>query len=126
MPFTYLGFNIAIPSILGLDAHDGKIMSECFYIAYFAHYLTIHPVVACLFLIMYYYPVSLSYVFRKTFIPYTRYGIICVGLGISITALLFQEIVGHYIGGDKASRPEGVFNAMLYAMFYSISHYLRE
>ena len=44
---------------------------------------------------------------------------ILLGLGISTTALVFQEVVGHKLSGDPPSRPEAVFNAILYAMYFS-------
>ena len=124
MPFTYFGFNIAIPAIFGLNYNDSTVMRESFYIFYFAHYLTINPLIALIFLVVYYYPVIISN-FPQSSGWYSRTGLILLGLSISFIALFFQEVVGHYIGGDEASRPEGVFNAILYAMFYSLSHYRR-
>ena len=41
----------------------------------------------------------------------------------SFLALGIQEGVGHYIGGDIASRPEGVLNAIVYAMYFSVGHW---
>ena len=46
------------------------------------------------------------------------------GLFVSIAALIFQEGVGHWWGGDKPSRIEAVPNAILYAKFYSLHHLL--
>ena len=44
------------------------------------------------------------------------------GITYSTGGLLFQEVVGHKLGGDMSSREEGVPNAILYAMYFSISH----
>ena len=44
------------------------------------------------------------------------------GFVTSFLSLLFQEIVGHYMGGDIPSRPEGVLNAILYSVIYSTYH----
>ena len=37
--------------------------------------------------------------------------------------MYLQEVFGHYIGGDAPSRVEAIPNAILYAPFYSISHF---
>ena len=44
------------------------------------------------------------------------------GLGVATLALTIQEVFGHWIGGDNLSRFEGVPNAILYAMYYSVHH----
>ena len=44
------------------------------------------------------------------------------GFSISFIALVFQEIAGHYYGGDDPSRLEAIPNAIIYAMYFSFSH----
>ena len=39
--------------------------------------------------------------------------------------IIFQEVIGHTIGGDDQSRLEAIPNAIVYAMHYSISHIIR-
>lgn len=48
--------------------------------------------------------------------------IFATGLCISTLALLFQEYVGHYWGGDIPSRFEAIPNAILYAKYFSLHH----
>ena len=44
------------------------------------------------------------------------------GLGYAAGGLLFQEAIGHKCGGDIPSRSEGVPNAILYALYFSVVH----
>ena len=44
------------------------------------------------------------------------------GLFYSTLGLTFQEIFGHWLGGDIPSRVEAIPNAILYAKFFSLSH----
>jgi hypothetical protein len=48
------------------------------------------------------------------------------GLLIMIGALVFQEMIGHWLSGDACSRIEGIPNAILHAMYYSVSHMMVE
>ena len=41
---------------------------------------------------------------KNVFSPHVR--LLVGGLSISVSALLFQEVVGHYLGGDIPSRGE--------------------
>ena len=47
------------------------------------------------------------------------------GLMISGVGLGLQEVIGHWWGGDIASRPEGVPNAILYAMYFCATHFIK-
>lgn len=51
-----------------------------------------------------------------------RFIVAIQGLLIMIGALVFQEFVGHWLSGDSCSRIEGIPNAILHAMYYSVSH----
>ena len=46
------------------------------------------------------------------------------GFIISALALIFQEAIGHWLSGDPASRIEAVPNAILYAIYFSVSRVL--
>ena len=41
MPFTYLGFNVAVPALLNLSPYEAKLIQWCFYLVYMSHYATI-------------------------------------------------------------------------------------
>jgi hypothetical protein len=41
---------------------------------------------------------------------------------IAVIALTLQEVLGHWLSGDPQSRVEAIPNAILYAMYYSVSH----
>jgi hypothetical protein len=71
-----------------------------------------------------YYPVFIvsNELYNRNIYKYGRRYCMLVGLVIACSALFMQEIIGHYIGGDQASRLEGIPNAILYAPYYSIAH----
>ena len=52
--------------------------------------------------------------------PYWK--LLKTGLMISSSALIFQELIGHWVGGDIPSRVEAIPNAILYAKFFSLHH----
>ena len=54
------------------------------------------------------------------FSPHVK--LVLTGLSISVSALLFQEVFGHYLGGDIPSRWEAIPNAILYAKYFAVSH----
>lgn len=122
MPFTYLGFNMAVPAILGLSVRQASRLQLAFYCMYITHYMTINIHSGVLCAIIYSMPVLLASNTYDLNIARYRYMLIFMGLCISTTALFIQEIVGHYFGGDDPSRPEGVLNAILYAKYYAMAH----
>ena len=126
MPFTYMGFNISVPALLNLSSEKARVLQMCFYLAYMSHYATISVPVAAVTSIIYYYVVKASHwLYVRQITMNDRFWVMLQGLSISVLALICQEYFGHYIGGDDPSRTEGVFNAILYAKFYSIGHYCR-
>lgn len=123
MPFTYMGFNISVPSILLKNPEKyASVMQWCFYLIYMTHYLTINIPIGLITSMVYYFSVEFASKFY-TDMKFTRLQRIVIGLSMSTVALLIQESLGHYIGGDDPSRLEGVLNAILYAKFYSIGHF---
>ena len=124
MPFTYMGFNIAASAIFNLKT---DILQWCVYLVYMGHYCTIDLFTTIIVSVIYYYSIKcglyLTSIMKSNKTGELRCRLIIVGLLISVVALFIQEFLGHYMGGDDASRPEGVFNAILYAKFYSIGHY---
>ena len=74
-----------------------------------------------LFCIAFYlYPSYRAY--TKTNSTKSNFKLFLHGFLISFLSLVFQEIVGHHLGGDIPSRQEDVFNAILYAVLYSTYH----
>jgi len=59
--------------------------------------------------------------FNDTF-NYIRVHVFVYGFSIAFAAMVFQEVFGHWLSGDPQSRLESVPNAILYAIYYSISH----
>ena len=145
MPFTIYGMVLWIPALLRLNptmAH--RLMFSLYYI-YGGHYLRINLFIATVYYFFYYFPTllgsrdySLTYsgaidaikkksddietttlVKRKNT---TLNSLLIRGLGISTAALLFQEIAGHWWGGDMLSRWEAIPNAIVYAKYFSLHH----
>ena len=57
---------------------------------------------------------------RRISSPYWK--LFKTGLIISSSALIFQELFGHWVGGDIPSRVEAIPNAILYAKYFSLHH----
>ena len=75
-------------------------------------------------LVAFYYMFPLYFAIRHSEYNYDNTFLFRKGLKIMTIALIFQEIFGHYLGGDPPSRMEAIPNAILYAMYYSVSHLL--
>ena len=140
MPFVAYGALTAVPGLWRGPVRSYHKLQEFVYIAYMSHYITINRQVGIAVSIIYYVPLELArqntrrafwhlcaaneeasteHVVEYDFVRLNR---VCYGTLIAFTALLLQEVVGHSMSGDAASRPEGVFNAILYAMYFSVSH----
>ena len=116
MPLTMLGMYLWIPALFDLDNVHAQIMKDMAMIFYIGLYMKISLTITCLVCMLYYFPyVYSSFLYSKEVF---KLGLIC-----SIVSLFIQEVLGHYIGGDAPSRMEAVPNAILYAPFYSVSHF---
>ena len=120
MPFTIYGMLLWIPALCGLKSTDAHRLQKCSYIVYGIHYILICPKIGFLYGLFYGIPTWLA--IRTYHSGQKRSLLFRNGLVIAFGALLFQEVVGHYGGGDQPSRLEGILNAILYAMYYSLSH----
>lgn len=124
MPFTIFGILQWIPTLLGLNYHQSKMLAYNLYTLYAGHYFRLDKRVFLMYLLFYYFPLQFSINAYRTYDPSTlRWWLFKRGFLIAFIALGFQEGVGHYIGGDIASRPEGVLNAIVYAMYFSVGHW---
>ena len=145
MPFTIYGMVLWIPSLLRLNPKLASRLMMAMYFFYGGHYLRINIFMAAIYFFIYYLPLvwgikyySNTYnhnivdnkkknddVSSSTLVKRrnkTLNSLLVRGLGISTTALLFQEIAGHYYGGDIPSRWEAIPNAILYAKYFSVHH----
>jgi uncharacterized membrane protein YGL010W len=120
MPFAMYGMLLWIPAVLRLTPLGAVRLDKCIYAAFMAHYLTIDVAVGLLVCAFYYAPLVCACATHRRASTTTA---LCVGLGVSVFALVVQEGLGHWYSGDPPSRSEGVFNAILYAMYYSVSHF---
>ena len=125
MPFTVFGVLQWIPAFLGLDSGQSKILAYMLYTLYAGHYVRMDKRICLLYLILYYLPVKYAVRVYNTYDPTTqRLWLFQKGVITMLLALTFQESIGHYVGGDIPSRPEGVLNAIIYAMYFSVSHWV--
>ena len=132
MPFTIYGMLLWIPNTLiylsgkKYSEYDkrfvGSDIQRYLYVVYMTHYLTINIGIGLLLMIVYAIPL---YYAHRMYIDSIHSNHIVYGLIISIISLTIQEIFGHYYGGDDLSRPEAVFNAILYAVYFSVGHFFR-
>ncbi|MAR50585.1 MAG: hypothetical protein CML42_05620 [Rhodobacteraceae bacterium] len=124
MPFTIFGILQWIPTLLGLNYNQSKMLAYNLYTLYAGHYFRIDKRVFLMYLMFYYLPLKYAINEYKIHNPSTlRWWLFKKGFITSFLALGIQEGVGHYIGGDIASRPEGVLNAIVYAMYFSVGHW---
>ena len=124
MPFTFYGISCWVPALFNtiqLISKNGRNNMQL-YIWYVCmlHYMTIDFKRGLVCLAFYLYPAYKAYM--KTHATTSNFKLFLHGFIISASSLVFQEIVGHYIGGDIPSRPEGVMNAILYSVIYSTYH----
>ena len=113
MPLAVYGLLLSMPIILDLDKLDASILRVWIFYFYFGLYCQIDIFYAILFAITYYYPLKFANIdYKKNAFTLMN------GLIILSYSLFIQEYVGHYLGGDKFSRPEGLLNAILYAPYF--------
>lgn len=132
MPFTIYGMLLWIPNtLLYLTGQDtmsyqnrfkGSDIQRYLYIMYMTHYLTISLKIGLSLVLLYSIPL---YFAHRKYIDDTHSNHIFYGLGISTLFLTIQEVFGHYYGGDDPSRPEAIFNAIIYATYFSLGHFAR-
>jgi len=122
MPITMFGMFLWVPALFKLDPLDAYALRKYVCIFYMVHYSQIRLSITLLVIVLYAFPYRYSvYWYHRWY--WTRENILLRGLFISTLALLVQEIVGHWLGGDDPSRVEGILNAMVYAPYYSVSHF---
>ena len=125
MPFTIYGMQLWIPALLTNNIVDANKLQKALYLGYLTHYSLIDRTVSLFYIPFYGLPTyNAIQNYRNTEVVYEkrRFYLFCYGFAMSFFALLFQEVAGHWYGGDDPSRFEAIFNAILYAKFFSISH----
>jgi hypothetical protein len=121
MQFTMLGMWLWIPALFNLPprvAERVRNWSAAFYVGLYGKINWVRCIMTC----MIYTPMYIySDYFYYTY--FLRLNLLVTGLAFSVIALGIQESLGHYVGGDDPSRAEGVLNAILYAPYYSVTHF---
>ncbi len=124
MPITIYGMLLWIPAVFTRNRCVANDIQLCMYLMYMSHFIySLNWFVGIC--VAFYYLTPLNYGMVCYELQYTRLQLFVGGICISITALLIQEVFGHYIGGDQLSRLEAIPNAIMYAMYYSVSHLFR-
>ena len=119
MPFTIFGITQWLPTLFLMSPKQCVKFIRNLYFMYLTHYLSVDWKVAAMYSLVY-TPVAIMSAMQHYYGSTERRFI--RGLIISTTALVFQEGVGHWWGGDPPSRIEAIPNAILYAKFYSLYH----
>lgn len=132
MPFTIYGMLLWIPNTViylsgkkyttYIARHIGSDIQRYLYILYMTHYLMVSIKIGLILVLVYSVPL---YFAHRRYIDIVDSNHVVYGLAISTFFLTFQEVFGHYYGGDDPSRPEAVFNAILYATYFSVGHFFR-
>lgn len=140
MPFTCYGILLWFPLMWQCSWQRYHEIQSCLYFAFMTYYIGIDAFVGFCTALVYMGPFvfatqtihqrfsTIQSNTTKTMVHCTReYNmqrliVATQGFMIMGCALVFQELVGHWISGDKCSRIEGIPNAIIHAMYYSISH----
>ena len=120
MPFVYYGISLWFPALCQYDSENAFKIQTFFYLMYMTHYMCVDfwrgLLTAVIYSVPYYYAV-VHYANSTSNLYMFGYGFM-----FSFLFLVFQELGGHWVGGDIWSRWEAIPNAILYAVFYSIYH----
>jgi uncharacterized membrane protein YGL010W len=119
MPFTIYGITQWLPLLFKLNPRESKRFLINLYILYLSHYFTMDWKIGIMYAVTYTPIVAYSILKHYNIYNENKFK---SGALITVAALIFQEIVGHYFGGDGQSRIEGVPNAILYAKYFSLYH----
>lgn len=119
MPFTIYGITQWLPTLFFTSPKKCIYFIRNLFYMYLTHYLSVDWKIAAMYSVIYAPVAILSAMHHYYGTMNDRFK---RGILISTIALLFQEGVGHWYGGDKQSRPEAVPNAILYAKYYSLHH----
>ena len=151
MPFTACGLIQLASGILNLRRETAKQFSLAVYLLYGGHYALLFPTKPVItYYVLYSIPLYLAFkrydklckskferqgsnshlstsltttiISSFSFSNWFNLPLIYNALTICIPSLICQEVVGHYFAGDIPSRSEGVLNAIIYAMYFSVSH----
>lgn len=132
MPIFIYGMLIALPLLLTDDKEKATGLQSFLFTSYMTHYIYLDPRVGAITTIVYSVPLvaarnKVIAFYEKECSPLALRKRINSGdfksaVMLSTVVMFLQETVGHALAGDPASRIEGIPNAILYAIFYSISH----
>ena len=141
MPFVAYGSLLIVPVIWDGTVGSYVFVQKAIYVTFMSHYVGMNPKIGLITSLVYLAPTHFAIQETRRLCndedertvssprsaskrEFARITVACKGLLIMGAALAAQEFFGHYLCGDAASRPEGVLNAILYAKYYSISHWL--
>ena len=125
MPASMYGMLLWIPAIFNLSPKNAKLLIFFIYYFYFGHYTKVNKLGAILYFILFYSSIRFSIKKWTSRKKPSNLKMLTNGLMISGIGLSLQEILGHWWGGDIASRPEGVPNSILYAMYFCSTHFVK-
>ena len=130
MPFFVYGILIVLSMLPSETKEKAQQVQDVLYSSYMTHYLILDPRAGAVTALVY----SVPYITARNAVE-KFYGeeerpfrtrlkseLLKAGGSLAFSALLVQEYVGHYLGGDPPSRIEAIPNAILYAIYFSVSH----
>ena len=130
MPFFAYGILIVLSMLTAETKEDAQHTQDVLYSSYMTHYFMVDPRVGAVTAIVYSVPYITARTAvedfygedKKTLRERTSSSLMRHGGTVALGSLVMQEYIGHFLGGDPASRIEAIPNAILYAIYFSISH----
>ena len=130
MPFFVYGILVVLSMLPSETEEEALQVQDILYSSYMTHYLVVDPRAGVVTALIYSVPyltarnaVEKFYGEKyKSFKERITSSLMKAGGTTAFSALLIQEYVGHYLGGDPPSRIEAIPNAILYAIYFSVSH----
>ena len=113
---------LIIPSVFNISIINNTKVLKSIYIIYITHYITIDIISGIIMSIIYQTPFILA---NNIYSIENRFTCLKNGIIILLSSLFIQEFFGHFLFEQKQSRLEGIFNAILYAPFYSVYEFSR-
>ena len=117
MPVAATGALMLVPGLTAATKPQARSLWAFVLSTYLTHYFTVNPKVALVTTMIY---LNCFAYLDSNYDEANACKSAKQGFCAMTGALLVQEVVGHYLGGDSPSRLEAIPNAILYAPYFAV------